>query len=106
MRMRLRVLPALGVLLAAASGTAALAQPQTYDVKSLDFDLWCQEVQRWPVARCDARSEQDWEVFLVYRAAVERYEIQYLKDRRDDAELKKRMLDRDYSERPGNPDIP
>ena len=78
---------ALSLLL---TGSAAYAQsvptqttigPRTYDVKSMNFDLWCQETQRFPAERCEKRAPTDVKAFEDYRAAVERYEIQYLKQR-------------------------
>ena len=64
------------------SGTT-LAQPITgplnYDVKTMTFELWCQETQRYPAERCNARRPADLAAFESYRAAIERYELQYLK---------------------------
>jgi len=62
---------------------AALAQPLTgplnYDVKNMTFEMWCQETQRYPDDRCQARRPADLAAFENYRAAIERYELQYLK---------------------------
>jgi hypothetical protein len=62
---------------------AALAQPLTgplnYDVKNMTFEMWCQETQRYPADRCQARRPADLAAFENYRAAIERYELQYLK---------------------------
>jgi len=64
------------------SGTT-LAQPLTgplnYDVKTMTFESWCQETQRYPTERCQARRPADVTAFENYRAAIERYELQYLK---------------------------
>ena len=52
--------------------------PRTYDVKTMNFDLWCQETQQYPADRCDKRLPTDVMAFETYRDAVERYELQYL----------------------------
>jgi len=69
--------------LALFGSSAALAQPLTgplnYDVKTMTFETWCQETQRYPAARCEARRPADVAAFESYRAAIERYELQYLK---------------------------
>lgn len=64
------------------SGTASaqpLSGPLNYDVKQLTFELWCQETQRYPAERCEARRPADVAAFEAYRASIERYELQYLK---------------------------
>lgn len=53
--------------------------PRTYDVKNMNFDLWCQETQQYPADRCVKRLPADVKAFADYRDAVERYELQYLK---------------------------
>ena len=47
--------------------------------QELTFELWCQETQRYPAERCDARRPADVAAFEAYRASIERYELQYLK---------------------------
>jgi hypothetical protein len=69
--------------LALLGSGAALAQPLSgplnYDVKNMTFEAWCQETQRYPAERCEARRPADVTAFENYRAAIERYELQYLK---------------------------
>jgi len=72
----------VSALLLLGSGTAwaqPLSGPLNYDVKQLTFELWCQETQRYPADRCDARRPADVAAFEAYRASIERYELQYLK---------------------------
>ena len=72
----------VSALLLLGSGTAwaqPLSGPLNYDVKQLTFELWCQETQRYPAERCDARRPADVAAFEAYRASIERYELQYLK---------------------------
>jgi hypothetical protein len=61
------------------SSAQPLSGPLNYDVKQLTFELWCQETQRYPQDRCDARRPADVAAFEAYRASIERYELQYLK---------------------------
>jgi hypothetical protein len=51
----------------------------TLNVRSLDFDLWCQQTQRYAADRCAARRPEDVKAFEDYRATVERYEFDYLR---------------------------
>jgi len=69
------------LLLLGSAGVSAqpLSGPLNYDVKTLTFELWCQETQRYPQERCDALHPADVAAFEAYRASIERYELQYLK---------------------------
>ena len=69
---------------------------RNYDVQSMNFDLWCQETQRYAVDRCDSRLPEDLREFEEYRAVIERYELQYLMEQRRDAEAAQR-IERDYA---------
>jgi hypothetical protein len=72
-----------GLALCAALSTGVEAQPlsapQNYGVRTMSFDLWCQQTQRYPAERCMARRPEDVKAFEDYRAVVERYELEYLK---------------------------
>ena len=70
---------ALSILGSSAAPAQPLSGPLNYDVKNLTFEAWCQETQRYPAERCQARSQADLTAFENYRAAIERYELQYLK---------------------------
>jgi hypothetical protein len=78
-RTSLAVVSALLVLGSAAVWAQPLSGPLNYDVKTLTFELWCQETQRYPIERCNARRPADVAAFEAYRASIERYELQYLK---------------------------
>ena len=68
------------VLLGAGAVLAQpLSNPLNYDVKNMTFESWCQETQRYAADRCQARRPADVAAFENYRAAIERYELQYLK---------------------------
>ena len=77
------IVPALVLSLATLFAGPLLAQPITgplnYDVKQMTFELWCQDTQRYSAERCNARRPDDVRAFEQYRAAIERYELQYLK---------------------------
>ena len=67
---------------------------RTFDVRRMSFELWCQETQQYPVERCDKRQPADVKAFEDYRAAVERYEIQY-QQQREQARAVQERLNRD-----------
>ena len=74
-------LPA-AVLTAVLLGAPAVAQRNgNYDVKTMNFDLWCQEQAGLPAERCDKRTPQDEATFEAYRNKVEAYEIPYLQQK-------------------------
>jgi hypothetical protein len=80
----------LGAFVVLSCALPAAAQRALYDVKEMNFDLWCQEQAGLPAERCDKRTAQDNAAFEAYRAKVEAYEIPYLQQK--DKELR---LDRD-----------
>ena len=101
-----RQLLAIAAFAASMAGAGAVAQPipvapgvdlsigandpgsgqSNFNVKNMDFDLWCQQTQRYENSRCEARRPEDVKAFEDYRTAVERYELDYLKQQqRDDA---------------------
>jgi hypothetical protein len=67
------------------------AQDNRYDVKTMNFDLWCQETAKLDPDRCDKRLPDDEKNFEAYRAKVEKYEIPYLQ-RKEKAQLLDRNL--------------
>lgn len=91
MRMGSRLLISLSV--AVALQAPALAQRNgNYAVKEMNFDLWCQEQARLPVARCDRRTAEDQATFQAYRSKVEAYEIPYLQQKNNAARLDRDIL--------------
>jgi hypothetical protein len=79
---------------------AALAQPSNYDVKTMNFDLWCQEQQHLDADRCDKRLPGDEKDFEAYRATIERYEIPYLKEKQNAIALDRNILNKDPVDNP------
>lgn len=59
-----------------------------YNVKNMDFDLWCQQTQRYDNDRCAARRPEDVKAFEDYRTAVERYELDFLKQQQRDDQFR------------------
>src|SRR5579862_9462788 len=70
--------------LAALVALPAQAQSTRYDVKTINFDLWCQEQAKLPPDRCDKRTPDDEKTFEAYRAKIEKYEIPYLQHKQDE----------------------
>ena len=64
--------------------------PLNFSVKNMNFDLWCADTQRYAPERCAARSAADEKAFEDYRAAIERYEIQHLKQVQREQEIRER----------------
>jgi hypothetical protein len=100
---RLSAGAALGILFV----SGAMAQTgQNYNVKTMNFDMWCQEQAHLPAARCDKRSQEDENTFEAYRAQVERYEVPYLRERQHDLAIDRDVMHNDPVDNPvgQNPD--
>jgi hypothetical protein len=78
----------------------AHAQSTRYDVKTLNFDLWCQETAKLDPDRCDKRTPEDEKTFEAYRAKIEKYEIPYLKRKENDELLDRNVLHADPVDNP------
>ncbi|MGA7674799.1 MAG: hypothetical protein WCA78_07085 [Rhizomicrobium sp.] len=94
----------LGAVLLAAA--AAQAQTTRYNVKTMDFDLWCTEEQHLPYERCDKRLPEDMQKFEAYRAVVEKYEIPYLQKKEQKLQFDRDILHNDPIDNPPQPDTP
>ena len=81
-----------GAMIALALGGTAMAQPLSaplnYGVKTMSFELWCQQTQRYSSDRCQERRPEDVKAFEDYRAVVERYELQFLKQQEREREVR------------------
>jgi hypothetical protein len=73
---------------------------RNYDVKTMNFDLWCQETQHLPAERCDKRTPEDEKTFEAYRAQIERYEVPYLQRQRRDLAIDRDILHNDPVDNP------
>jgi hypothetical protein len=76
--------------LPAAPGRDLSIGTGTFGVRNMDFDLWCQQTQRYDATRCAARRPEDVKAFEDYRSSIERYELDYLKQVQKDQELRAR----------------
>ena len=91
------------LLLAAAAALCVLpaqAQNTRYDVKTLNFDLWCQETAKLDPDRCDKRTPADEKSFEEYRAKIEKYEVPYLKRKEDEIRFNQDVLHKDPQDNP------
>ena len=76
------------------------AQGSNYDVKTMNFDLWCQEQQHLAPERCDKRTPEDEKDFDAYRSKIEEYEIPYLQQKQNDIALDRNILNKDPVDNP------
>ena len=74
---------------------AANADPMTYNVQMLSFDMWCQETAHYAPDRCDQRTAADYAAFEDFRATIERYELPYLKRVEEERNLHTRIINND-----------
>jgi hypothetical protein len=89
-----------------APGFALAQRNGNYPVKEMNFDLWCQEQAGLPAERCDKRTPQDEATFEAYRAQVEAYEIPYLQQKNNAAQLDRDIMRNDPVDNPPVKDIP
>jgi hypothetical protein len=78
-------------LLPVAPGVDLSTSQTRLNVRPMDFDLWCQQTQRYSLDRCVARRDEDVKAFEDYRTAIERYELDYLKQTQKDQDLRVRQ---------------
>jgi hypothetical protein len=74
-------LPGAAQVPAATQSLPSAGTTRILPVQRISFERWCQEVQRYPIERCDARQPEDVRTFDAYRTIVERYETDFLKQR-------------------------
>jgi len=90
---------ASAVALCCAAGAHGQAG-RNYNVQTMNFDLWCQEQAHLPAERCDKRLPDDEKAFNEYRIKIERYEIPYLQQKNNDANIDRTFLHNDPVDRP------
>jgi hypothetical protein len=79
-------------LLALALLVAVPAQAQHYDVKTINFDLWCQEQAKLPPDRCDKRLPDDEKQFEAFRDKIEKYEVPYLDQKQKEQQFDQAIM--------------
>jgi hypothetical protein len=77
-----------------------------YALHEMNFDMWCQEQQHLPPARCDKRLPQDDAAFQAYSNKIENYEIPYLQRRQNDQTLNRTIIHNDPVDHPTLPSQP
>jgi hypothetical protein len=95
-----RILPLAALTMAFALSAASAQTGKNYDVKTMNFDLWCQEQAHLPATRCDKRSPEDEKTFEAYRAQIERYEVPYLQQRQQDLSINRDIMHNDPVDNP------
>ena len=91
----------LAAALASLGAVNAQAQAnRNYNVQTMNFDLWCQEQANLPPERCDKRLPEDDRAFNEYRIKIERYEIPYLQQKNNEANIDRNILHNDPVDRP------
>lgn len=84
---------AIGVILVALVSANADAQtlstPGTFGGTTMSFEVWCQQTQRYAVDRCRARRPEDIKAYDDYRAVIERYDLQYGKEKEKERDATK-----------------
>jgi hypothetical protein len=88
------------VFAAALFALPASAQSERYNVKTMNFDLWCQEQAGLPPDRCDKRLPDDEARFEAYRAKIEKYEIPYLERKDHEQQLDRAVMHADPTQNP------
>jgi len=93
--LKLAALVALPIFALPIFALSANAQTGRYDVKTINFDLWCQEQAKLPPERCDKREARDEQAFEAYRAKIEKYEIPFLERKDHEQQLDRTVLHSD-----------
>lgn len=102
----LAVATAVVALSLSAARIEAQSDQQPYPLTQMNFDMWCQEEQHLPPARCDRRLPEDDAAFQAYRSKIETYEIPYLQRKRDEETLNRVILHNDPVDHPTRPSQP
>ena len=91
----------IGVIVAVlVSGDAEgqiVSAPGTFGGATMSFEVWCEQTQRYAADRCRARRPEDMKAYEDYRAVIERYDLQYGKEKEKERDATK-YRDRDIFE--------
>jgi hypothetical protein len=82
------------------AGPAAEQPAPNRDVKTMNFDLWCQEQAALPSARCDKRTSEDEKAFEAYQAKIEHYEIPYSSPQYNQGRVNRDIMNSDPIDNP------
>lgn len=97
---------AAGLALAIFALRAHAQGDKPYPLNEMNFDMWCQEEQHLPPARCDKRLPEDDAAFQAYRNKIEAYEIPFLQRKHDEQTLNREILHNDPVDHPTLPSQP
>jgi hypothetical protein len=103
-----RTIAIIAAAFAAALGAAQVSaqNDRPYPLHEMNFDMWCQEQQHLPPARCDKRLPQDDAAFQAYTNKIENYEIPYLQRQQNDQTLNRVIIHNDPVDHPTLPSQP
>ena len=89
------------LVLAAMSAAlpGAQAQRRNYDVRPMNFDIWCQESMALPASRCLKREPADVEAFETHSRQIQAYEIPHLQQKNRQAQIEANILHSDPVDR-------
>jgi hypothetical protein len=90
---------ALIAALCLAAGSAGAQVGRNYDLKPMNFDIWCQMTAHLPYDRCAKHTKEDLDTFDEYRTKIEAYEIPYLQQKNRDARIELDILHNDPTDR-------
>lgn len=91
---------ALGLAAMLVLATPVTAQPRrNYDVRPMNFDLWCQETLALPAERCLKRLPEDVEAFEAHSRQIQAYEIPHLQQKNRQAQIEADILHSDPVDR-------
>jgi len=91
------------MLLAVSSGAgSALAQQgaESLKLQPMNFDMWCQETEQLPAARCDQRIPADDVTFSSFTNKIETYEMRSLRARERERQINTDFLHYDPVDHP------
>lgn len=95
----------LGAVLFAWSLQAG-AQTTPLQLHEMNFDMWCQEHQHLPPARCDKRLPADDAAFESYVDTIEHYETQQLNSESNERRIDRMINRADPIDHPIEPSTP
>ena len=98
--MKITVRPLAIAFAAVVSLSHAQAQSAGTQLTNINFDMWCQEEQHLPPERCDKRLPEDDAAFEAYVAKIQGYEVPYLQERQDKANMNRIILHNDPVDHP------
>jgi len=85
---------------AVSMGVAQAQTTGTVPLTDINFDMWCQEQRHLPPERCDKRLPEDDAAFQAYVAKIQSYEVPYLQERQEKANMNRIILHNDPVDHP------